>query len=426
MKFFKRMAAFATLGIFLMQALAVPVRAQGLAPSDIAITVHDAATSAPIDNAEVFLLGEGNSQSSLTDAAGKLLFQNVQPGLYRIAVQHSGYRRSDITEFEVREGAHVAIEVKLVPALKEIGEVTAHGSVTVNQEILGPESAERKISQSLKDAMTQMAGVSIDDTTYENSAFNISLRNHDAAQTGTSVNGVPLSGPATKALGDAQSLFTGASIDFSPTAGYLGGNVNYQTIQPSKTWTFNALGTIGNLGAASDSFSATGSVVHLSLALQHAINAADSPLAGVTFEDQSARTYQHFGGHKGQGDLLKFSYPLSKRATVDAGAMITNSTYEEPCNSFITLAACGYGSVPVNTNRSVYLSLGVNTLIGNVQSSVYAGVPFGSYASEDPGRSLGGAPLPSYFFRGSYSAFYYGTYGSITARRHTASFGFNV
>ncbi|MFN2528984.1 MAG: carboxypeptidase regulatory-like domain-containing protein [Candidatus Baltobacteraceae bacterium] len=408
-----------------MQLFVKPARAQSLTPSDIAITVRDAATSAPIDNAEVFLLGNGNSQSSLTDADGKLLFANVQPGIYRIAVQHAGYLRSEIAEFEVGQSSRVTIVAKLVSTLKEIATVTAHGSVSINQESLGADSAERKVSQSLKDALGRLAGVSIDDSNYENAAFNISLRNHDSSQTGTSIDGMSVSGPAAQALGAAQDLFTGATVNFSPTAGYLGGNVNFQTLQPTKTRTFNALGTIGNLGAASDSISATGSIGRLSLAAQMAMNASDFPLTGATYRDQSGRTYEHTGGHKTQAALIKFSYSLSKRASVNLGAMLANGEYDQLCQSYVTLAACGYGSLPRNFNHNVFLTLGVSTLIGNVQSTVFAGLPFGSFGNEDTGRVLSGTQLPPYFLKGSYNTLYFGAYGSITARRHTDSFGFS-
>ncbi|MDQ6929706.1 MAG: TonB-dependent receptor [Candidatus Eremiobacteraeota bacterium] len=403
-----------------------PVRAQSLTPGDIVVTVSDDKTAKPVNNAEVFLLGSGTSQSSLTDAAGKLTFQSVPPGIYRIAVQRSGYQRTEVVEFEVREGARVAVDVKLSTALKEIGSVNAHSTVAIDEESVRPESAERKLSQSLKDALSNMAGVSVDDSSYENSAFNISLRNHDPSQTGKSIDGVPVTGAGANALGAAQGLFTGATVNFNPTAGYLGGNVNFQTLQPTKTWNTNVIGTVGNRGAAAYSLSATGSKGRLSMAFQHALNAQDSPLSGMRYRDQSGRYFEHFAGNKSQAELVKFAYELSSRASVEASTIRVNASYDNLCNDYVTVEACGYGSVPESHNLYTQYSFSANSLIGNVQSTAYAGFQSGNYATNDSGRFLNGVPLPPYQVRGTFDGYYYGAYGSTTARRHTVSLGYYI
>ena len=414
------------LGALLLLCMPDLAIAQQLTPGSVSITVTDASTGAPIDNVEVFLIADGRPQSSLTDAKGKLKFSAVQPGLYRVEAHRAGYDRGDAQEFEVTEGAAIAVAIKLAPTLKEIGSVSARSSILVTTERITEDSAERKLSQSLKDALGKLAGVSVDDSDYENSAFNISLRNHDASQTGYTIDGAPIAGAASQSLGAAQGLFSGASVNFAPTAGYLGGTINFQTLRPTKTWVLNGSGTIGNFGSAVYSFSATGSAGHVAMALQHTMSARDSLLSGLTYADQSGKSFEHVGGTQSLGDLLKFSVPLTRRATLDLSAFITNSGSAMICNDFVTLARCGFGTVPQSWNHSTFASASVNALIGNVQVNVFGNSSTGIFSYQDLHRTLGQTSVSALQSLTHYVGTNIGANVSITARRHTMTFGYDA
>lgn len=419
----KWVSLFITAVLCLFACLTSQSEAQQLQTGSLTITVTDSLTSAPINNAEVFLLSEGTPQSSLTEANGKLTFPELQPGVYRVEVHHAGYDKGEAQEFELGPGARLRITVKLAPSIKEIGSVTAHSSIAVNVESVNDASPERKISQSLKDAMSKMAGISLDDTGYENSAFNISLRNHDASQTGYTVDGMPVSGPGSRSLGAAQDLFTGASVNFNPTASYMGGTINFVTLRPTKTWAFNVTGTLGNFGTGAYVLNTTGSIGRIGMALSHSMNARDSFLSGLTYADQSGRLFEHAGASQNSADLFKLSAPLSKRATMNLAALVTNSTSSSICNDFVTIAPCGFGSVPVRRGHSSFVTAAVTSLVGNVDLNIYANVSQGRFSSEDLHRTLDSASLAPYGSVYGYRSLNFGANGSVTARRHTFSFG---
>src|SRR5437660_6430970 len=88
-------------------ALVSPVRplpaAAQIAPGELVITVADAATKAPLENAEVFLVGPVQT-SALTPKAGLLRFEEAPAGLYRVKVQLRGYQAATLTDVEVPDG----------------------------------------------------------------------------------------------------------------------------------------------------------------------------------------------------------------------------------------------------------------------------------------------------------------------------------
>jgi hypothetical protein len=405
--------------------LPIAARSQQLANGTIDVTVTDSLTHQGLDNAEVFLLGGDTPQSSLTNAQGIVEFRDVAPGIYSVAVQRSDYKRSDVSEFEVAENVRVAVAVALESSLKVIASVTAHGHTSITSTDIDAESSERKVSQTLKGALAKIAGITIDDTTYgPGSAFNVSLRNHDASQTAYSVDGIRVGGGQSGLIGSAQSLFSGASVSFEPTAGDLGGTLNFQTLRPTKTWTYDALGKLGNYGAATYSFSVTGAPnKRIALAYQHAFDAQDDFRSGLTYADQSGGApYLHVAANQTTGDLLKLSYTVNKRTSATITGILTNARYSGICKDFTTLVPCGFGSVPTSSSRNAYALLRIGSLIGNVEAGVYAGTPFGRYGQDASARIVDGTPMTPYVSTTNYRDFNIGTYASVTAKRHTDSF----
>ena len=137
----------------------LPAAAQ-IAPGELVITVVDAATKAPLENAEVFLVGPVQT-SALTPKAGLLRFEEAPAGLYRVKVQLRGYQAATLTDVEVPDGRRITVRVSLVAAgLSEIGHVQARSSASVSSQDVNENSVVRRISDSLNDALGQLAGVS--------------------------------------------------------------------------------------------------------------------------------------------------------------------------------------------------------------------------------------------------------------------------
>ncbi len=213
--------------------LPVAALAQSQENATIVIRVTDATTGKPIDNAQVYLLGGDTPENSLTNAHGVLIF-DVPPALYHVQVKAPGYADSNSAEVDAGEGQHLAVVVKM--SLRIIADVVTHPSISVSSVNVGEDGAQRKVSQSLSDALNKIAGVTVDDQLYgDNSAFNISLHGADASQTAYSIDGVHIGGAGAQAVSGLQDLFSGSSINFSPSAISTAGSVNFYTAQPTKT-----------------------------------------------------------------------------------------------------------------------------------------------------------------------------------------------
>jgi len=404
----------------------VPAVAQTMEAGAIIVTVTDINTGKPIDNAQVFLLGGDSPQSSLTNVKGLLVFESLQPGLYRVRVDASGYEQTN-TAVEVGEAQRLRVNVALAPAtqLKTIASVVSKASVVnVSVETVNEESAQRKVSQTLSDALNKLAGVSVDNDLYgSGSSFNISLRGADASQTGYSLDGVRLTGAAAQAVGGAQDLFTGASVNFAPGAGNTAGTVNFNTVQPTKLWNYNFYGAVGNYSKTLGIWSVTGGFGKLSVALAHSGGGQVDPLNGNVFQDQSGNAYMHLGGFSREANLLKLALALSPVSTLKYTLLssITNST--TICLTATTILPCGYGNDNFNHRDSAFSVFTFASLLGHVQFNADALLGMARFNGADPSRSVNGIVVP-FSSVSSIPSASYDFRMSSTARRHTLTGGF--
>lgn len=422
-----------------------PVFAQSQDPGTLLVVVVDARTGKPIDSAQVFILGGASPQASLTNKEGKLEFPGMGVGTYSVLVKSPGHLNSLATKIDIVADQLTTVQVTMeaqgdlanvpVPTstsaagsnLKIIATVQSHASVDVS--VVPLSQAQRGVSQSLAGALGGLAGVLNGDTAYDaDSAFNISLHGHDASQTGYTIDGVPVIN--TGSLASAQLLFSGGSVNFSPTAGYAGGMINFSTLQPSRLWTYTATGKVGNLGAADYSFSASGSSGKFMFAVQDAYAAQDDPRSGLTYEDQSGDTFLHQGATVSTAQLFKLNYQVNPKTTLHLTEILNNQSRGIICSDFVTLAACGWGSVPVSDGRYLNTNLTLESLIGNMQ--VYFGV-FGSgshYGTSQPTRTEYGTPMPGYSVFGTNSNLGFFASATAVARQSTLTYsaveyGFN-
>jgi hypothetical protein len=298
------------------------------------VTVTDAATGKPVDNADVYLLGSEAPTASLSDASGLAVFAGLAPAYSRVRVEADGYAPTRTADLDLSPGQKIAIIVKLArnaSALKTIASVVAHTS-DVFVVVVTNESAQRMVSQNLADALDKLAGVSVSNELYgPNSSFSIALRGADPSQTGYQINGVQVTGNAAQTAGVLQDLFTGASISFAPSALGPAGTVNFFTLQPSRLWSYSFLGSLGNYGLTTGSWNVSGGVGKTMVALQHSASGSDSPLEGLFYEDQTGSAYQHTGGYVRNGNLLALSAPIS-------------SVSQRPAKTSISARFSGIGS----------------------------------------------------------------------------------
>ncbi len=381
-------------------AAAFPAAAQ-TDTGEIVISVADATTHAPIVNSRVFLIGP-TTASSLTTAAGVIRYTDVPTGIYRVRVAKAGYDAGTSSEFDVLASRSVEVRVELAlgtGGLKVIGSVTARSNVAVSSSDINDTSPVRRLSDSLTDALNKLAGVSVtQDSNDPNAAVTVSLRGHDESQTSTSLDGIPLAaaGSSANLRAIGTDLFSGSSVNFSSSAGSLGGGVNFRTLQPTQALQTRLAGTYGTYDRANYQIATTGSVGSLGFAAQHTWRGSNNPLTFQDFEDQSGITYAHEGESTSLGDFLKVRYRLNDNRTSIAGtALSNNNDFHALCTRFVTLLPCGSGPGNYSFGRFGFGYGTIQSLIGSFATT------FSGYANSNVQNSdyllryIDGVPAPS-------------------------------
>lgn len=355
--------------------------APGWAQSDsgqIRIIVTDESAKQPLDLARVVLDGPVIT-SELTRQNGQVLFTDVPDGIYRARIAKSGYQLVTSVPFEVVNGRYVTVNVSLALAtsLKVIGTVVARSSAVVSTSSIGPDSAQRKLSNDLSDALNKLSGVSVSTSSDDSDATQtVSLEGHDASQTQLTLDGIPLNAPGTAGnLGAfATDLFSGASVHTGAQLGGLGGGVNFSTIQPTLSWLSALSASVGSNGRNNYSVAESGSVGKLGIAAQTTYRANTSFVDGETYVDASGLDYSHNGDSTIYGDLAKVRYQFSDSQTLTGTFMDSNRSTNLVCLRDTGELPCGYGPNNTTTGNMRMYSLMDNALVGEttVQASVYS------------------------------------------------------
>ncbi len=370
---------------------AAPAAAQS-DTGEILITVVDARTGSPLADARTILIGP-QTASSLTTKAGAIHYTDVPTGIYRVRVVKSGFDSGASKEFDVLDGRSVSVRVGLSTStggLKIIGSVTARSNVSVSTSDVSENSPVRRISNSLTDALDTIAGVTVtQDATDPTSPVTVSLTNHDESQTAITLDGIPLSAPGTsanlRAIGT--DLFSGSSVSTSPSAGALGGGVNFRTLQPTQALQIHSSGTTGTFDRSNYALAATGSVDSLGFAVAHTWRGSNSPLTFRDYEDQSGLTYPHEGESTSLGDYVKFRYRLGDdRTSISGTALSNNLDATSVCARDVTLLPCGIGPGNQNFGRFGFAYTTVQSLIGTVATNFSAYTSSSRQTTDDANR----------------------------------------
>jgi hypothetical protein len=349
----------------------------------IEITVKDAAANKLLPDARVFLIGP-TVASALTNKSGIVKYTDVPSGLYRVRVTKSGFAGVTSAQFELLGNKQVAVDVDLGVRAPD---ATASGSDSNGYKIIGTvrarvivtttdvdeNSAVRKISDSLTDALSTIGGVDVtQDSNDPNAPQTISLRGHDESQTAITLDGIPLSAPGAAAnlRGINTDLFTGAGVSFGATAGALGGSVNFRTLQPTQTWQSQVSSSYGTFDRYNYQIGETGSIGKLGIALLTTKRAGNNPLTFQDYEDESGLTYPHGGETANIGDYLKLRYALDDRTTLMFTALENNQATSALCTQFVTPLPCGAGPDNGSTAKFGFAYATIQSLVGETAITV--------------------------------------------------------
>ncbi len=354
--------------------------APALAQSDtgeIDIVVINAATKAPVPLARVILDGPVIS-SEFSGENGKVRFTEVPDGIYRARVGARGFQMITSENFEVTNGRVVTVTVTLAanasPSnLKTIASVTSHSSAVVSSTTIDQNSAQRKLSDTLADALGKLSGVTVATSSTDSDATQtVSLEGQDPSQTALTLDGVPLNAPG--AAGDLRGLgtdlFTRSSVSFGPQIGALAGGVNFNTLSPTLTWQSEFSASAGSYGKNNYSFGESGSLGKFGIAAMHSYRLSPSLLDGQTFLDQSGLDYSHEGDRQNIGSLVKLRYQPSASQTLTATMMHSVSGAQLTCAQMTGPLPCGYGPGNSVDSRFNMLSLSDSVLLGQTQFQV--------------------------------------------------------
>ena len=383
----RRIAAVSVAVVLICAALALGASAQSSDDTGIIlITVKSADAAAPLSNARVFLLGPSVA-SALTNKSGIVKYTDAATGLYRVRVSRPGYRTSTSAQFELLGNKEVDVDVALGPTNASAASTTAAASddggpqiiarvvakVTVSTHDVNQDSAVRRISDSLTDALNTLAGVDVTQSSNDpDSPQTISLHGHDESQTAVTLDGIPLGAPGTAVnlRGLNTDLFTGAHASFGAEAGALGGGVNFTTLQPTQTWQTRGSGALGSFDKYNWSIGETGSIGNLGVAALVTRRGGNNPLTFQDYLDQSGITYAHGGEQTNSGEFIKLRYGLDADTTLMFTALENNQYTSTLCTQFTGPVPCGIGPYNYSTGKFQFVYGTVQSLVGQVALQV--------------------------------------------------------
>ena len=391
----------------------------------ITIVVHEEDGKAPLELARVILDGPVIT-SELTDKKGEVRFTDVPDGIYRARIAHSGYQTITSSKFEIINSSAITVNVTLALStnLKVIGTVEAHSSATVSATTINQDSAQRKLSNDLADALNKLSGVSVQTTSDDSDASQtISLEGHDASQTQMTLNGIPMNAPgvAGNLRGFATDLFGSASVKMGPQLGGLGGGVNFATLQPTLSWMSQLQLSTGTNGKYNWSGAESGSFGNLGIALQSVYRLSPSLLDGMDFLDASGLDYDHDGDSGIYGNLLTTRYQAGESQVISGTFLNSTRQTDIVCARIQNGIPCGYGPGNTSSSNTQMYSLSDDALIGetSIQASVFS--TDGLNINDELNRYVDGEAEPNGFDTLSQSRGYQINATLPAKERHTLS-----
>ncbi|HZY97268.1 MAG TPA: TonB-dependent receptor [Candidatus Cybelea sp.] len=426
----RQSAALAFALLLLFCAMTPGARAQSES-AEIDIVVVDASTKQPLELARVLLDGPVIT-SELTGKNGKVVFTEVPDGIYRARIVRRGYQSLTSASFEVLDGRVVTVNFALVlenGGLKVIGEVTSKASATISSNSIDQNSAQRRLSTDLANALNKLSGVTVSASSDDSNATQtISLEGHDPTQTQLTLDGIPLNAPgsAGNLAGLATDLFQGASVHTGSALGGLGGSVNFSTLAPTLSWVSQLQTSVGSYGRYNYSLAETGSIGKLGLAVQTVNRLNPSLVDGDFYTDASGLAYSHDGDSTISGNLLNARYEFGDSNSLSGMFMNSTRNTNVVCLRYNgdpqTTLPCGYGPNNTDSTNLQLYSLTDNALIGATQLQTSFFSLDASGVMNQLARYVNGVPSPSGFSTQTKSSGYVVNATLPAQQRHTISF----
>jgi len=348
----------------------VPVAASAQTQTAGALTgsLIDQAGGVPIAGADV-LLFQGTKRIAATKSMrdGTFAFPPQPPGIYYIEVRAEGYEGVRSGDVAVVAGATTtAFNAVLqrsatgTTQLREIGRVNTTSAAsrvstatTISQTVSGDMLAREGFIR-IGDALNSLPGVNI--TGISSSIGDdqgIDIRGFGPSETQVLLDGHPVGpfGPGSGgfsfqvspkfAIGQTRVTYGSGALGLYGTDS-IGGTVDMQTLEPTRTPHSSLTEGIGNMGHSFSNFKATGTVGRFGYAIAHAVEGTygpwkpaqrvqDSALAsgsaGPDFSSANiaANTYSTSGNYLLRNDLLKVRYGIDDKTQLTVTAFSANS-----------------------------------------------------------------------------------------------------
>ena len=296
-----RVALVVCASLAIVSQVFIPSAARAADPGSLCAYVSDSATSAPVADARIFLLGtaRGESLSAVTTPSGEACFASLREAQYRLSVEHKGFTTYR-TSVSVTSDDVTTVRVRLVKTLLTIATVSAHPSAAVAQHV-SPDAPIRKVSPDLLTALGHVPGASVQGG-QNGLGIVAGFGGADPSATQYQINGVSVGQSA--ALTVNSDLLSQVALDASNDS------VGFFFLSPTPQMTFNGYAQQGAYGESLAKLTLQGTSGTIGYAFAHSLRSADSELNGQTYEDLSGLTYLHVGDVRVTGNYGSLTVPL--------------------------------------------------------------------------------------------------------------------
>lgn len=412
-----------------MQVVALPAIGLSQETRRLVISATDAQTGSPLSLVRITISGNA-VLVGYSDSVGNVRFEDVPAGSYVGRASKTGYTSMDVPTFEVRPGQEIAIAVKLSPssALKTIGSVTVHASAIGAPTFVQSTGVSRTIAGSLTQALNMLPGVQgPTDDFGPGSALGVSIDGQSASDTGFTFEGLPLGafGGGGSLRGVSADLFSGASVETSPTNGALGGTINFFGFNPTIAWQESLESAYGSYDSSHTIVSTRGSAGRLGIAAVQSYRHSSSPLNDELYLDSSGSAYIHDAASDADGTYLRLRYPFSSDHVLTATMISENSRQPFVCFYFTGPLPCGYGPGNFSTTHSSDFMLNDSFVLHNATVTLQAVLNGERAVDDDRLRTLGGVASPFYQDSGAVTRGLSLSVQLPSGHRHTLSFNAN-
>ncbi|HTD35037.1 MAG TPA: hypothetical protein VK665_15335 [Candidatus Elarobacter sp.] len=286
-----------TLAAILAVAGGAPARAQS--ESAVVVHVHEAGGDVAVRDALVRMVGTSAQHTHVarTGDGGDAAFAGARCESGLLLVEAKGYK--PLRRRVSCDDASVVIDVALERELPMIGSTRSAPSIAKATIAITPDSAVRRVTPTLVEALDQLAGLSARE---QGIGFSAGVRGQDASMTEYSLNGAPI-GAGAASLAISTDLLSSASVDEANDA------IALFSASPTATPHYSSEFRLGNYQDTFQRYQASGTVHGdgLGYVFVHTSRGSASALNGLTYLDESGLDYEHHGLRHTTGNLVRLT-----------------------------------------------------------------------------------------------------------------------